>query len=91
MSDRKLLWVNCTPKKRRELIAQVYRPGDTAKSIAEKISEIVGDTVTRNAIIGQYSRHKKLASDFPLTQGLPRKKPSAKKKAEAAYVAPCPP
>ncbi|MGV0879457.1 GcrA family cell cycle regulator [Martelella sp. FLE1502] len=79
-------WRDIPIPKKVAIIKSVYRSDEeeTARTIAEKVSVAVGQSVSRNAIIGLYSRRKSELADAPLTGVKPVATGRTKKEAEKA-------
>lgn len=60
-------WNEYSRDERIALIRQVWKSGMSAGRIADAITLIIGANVTRNSVIGFYTRHRNdLLADFPL-------------------------
>lgn len=62
----KPFWIGLSVSEKIELIKRVYSSRDSALDIAKSVSREIAKPVTRNTIIGLYTRNKSLAGDCPL-------------------------
>ncbi len=59
-------WTEIDPDSKAAVIETIYERGMSANDLAMAVNERFGYSVTRNAIIGLYSRHKDIHVRLPL-------------------------
>lgn len=71
-------WRELTVEGRIEVIKSVWEPSMSGRDIAAAVSSAVGESVTRNAVIGMYTRYPQELSSHPMAGAAKRaKKPRA--------------
>lgn len=76
-----MTWTELSSPEKARKLAEVYTTGDSAATIAAKVSTAIGHTVTRNAVIGLYHRNKDILKKCPLGGSRPKlgRKPAKKR------------